>query len=115
MTSHLTEISDAEMQAMESHCCCSSSASHNKILVGMLEPQTEWAEWWEWWNGWNGRNGGNCGNSGMAEWWNGGDGMVKWQKWLHMYYLRYTPTLTPMTTMMMTTMMMTTTLLSFIV
>ncbi len=36
------EISDASMQATESHCCCTSSASHNQITAGMLERQMEW-------------------------------------------------------------------------
>jgi hypothetical protein len=35
------EISDARMQATESHCCCTSSASHNKMTAGMLERKTE--------------------------------------------------------------------------
>ncbi len=34
------EIWDARMQARESHCCCTSSASHNKITAGMLERKT---------------------------------------------------------------------------
>jgi hypothetical protein len=43
-------------------------------------------------------NGGNGWMAGMA------DGMVEWQKWLHTYYLRYTPmTSTPTPTMTTTT------------
>ncbi len=35
------EISNARMQATESHCHCTSSTSHNKITAGMLERKTE--------------------------------------------------------------------------
>ena len=53
------EISDARMQTTESHCCCTSSASHNKITAGMNGGMV--IEW---------RNGGmaDLRNGGMAEW-----------------------------------------------
>jgi hypothetical protein len=58
----------------------------------MADGMVKWREWREWWNGRkNGR-------------------MAEWQKWIHRYYLWYTPTLTPTPTPTTTT----TTLKSFI-
>ena len=87
VSSQQKEISDASMQATESHCCCTSSASHNKIMAGMLEDGR--------WNGqmadrmvewrlkrlrgllsFNVAKIGYWRNSRMAEWQNGG--MAEW-------------------------------------
>ena len=62
-----------------------------KIMAGMAEQQTEWrnrmadgmVEWREWREWRNGRKNGR---------------IAEWQKWLHTYYLWYTPTTTPKTT-----------------
>ncbi len=62
-----------------------------KMMAGMVEQQTEWrnrmadgmVEWREWQEWHNGRKNGR---------------MAEWQKWLHTYYLWYTPTTIPKTT-----------------
>ncbi len=83
------------------------------VMAGMAERQKEWqngriadgmVKWQtEWQNSWNGgRNGQMVGMVEWREWrteWSNGR-----QKWLHTYYIWYTPT-TPTTTM--TTMTMT--------
>ena len=59
-----------------------------KIMAGVAEQQTEWrnrmadgmVEWREWREWWNVRKNGR---------------IAEWQKWLHTYYLWYTPTITP--------------------
>jgi hypothetical protein len=67
----------------------------NGRLAGMVEWQ-EWREWREWRNGRkNGR-------------------MAEWQKWIHTYYLWYTPTPTPTSTLTPTPTPTPTTLKSFI-
>ncbi len=62
-----------------------------KIMAGVVEQQTEWrnrmadgmVQWREW------REWGNVRKNGR---------IAEWQKWLHTYYLWYTPTMTPTTT-----------------
>jgi hypothetical protein len=61
------------------------------IMAGVAEQQTEWrnrmadgmVEWREWREWQHGRKNGR---------------IAEWQKWLHRYYLWYTPTTTPTTT-----------------
>ncbi len=77
MSCRLKEISDASMQAAES---LTPPQDATKIMAGM----TEW------------RNGGMA--DGMVEW-QKECRMAEWQKQIHTYYLWYTPTPTPTTTL----------------
>jgi hypothetical protein len=80
MSCRLKEMADASMRAVES---LTPPQAATKIMKGMAEWRNgRMAEWRTEWR--NGRKNGR---------------MVKWQKWIHTYYLWYTPTPTTPTTL----------------